>query len=231
VRVIKLLSFDLDDTLWPCEPTIIAAEETLYAWIKVNVPVISQQFDINTLREKRQSFLNERPDLAHDLSQLRKASLKALSKEIAINDDWVDEAFSIYYEARQKVTLFDDVAPVLDLLKTNYRLAAVTNGNADIEKTGVNKWFDFSVSAAEVGFQKPHTAFFDRVMQKGRVTSTELLHIGDDQHSDIFGASQAGIRNIWVNRSNQSWQHNECQADSFIRSFEELPRILAELNP
>jgi len=26
---IELLTFDLDDTLWPCKPTIIAAEKTL----------------------------------------------------------------------------------------------------------------------------------------------------------------------------------------------------------
>lgn len=226
---IKLLTFDLDDTLWPCGPTIMAAEKTLYRWMQVHVPEITHLYDMEALRARRQEFLQKKPHLAHDMSKLRIESLQALAQEMNLDDDWINEAFEVFYEARQKITLYDDVAPALDLLQQAYRLAAVTNGNADIEKTGVDKWFEFSVSAAEVGQLKPHPGFFDMVLARAGVTAAEILHIGDDQHRDIFAASQAGIRNVWVNRSNQPWQHAECEADVHISSLAELPRVVEEL--
>jgi putative hydrolase of the HAD superfamily len=227
---IKLLTFDLDDTLWPCGPTIMAAEARLYEWMETHVPEITRRYDIQALRVMRQQFAQQKPQLAHDMSELRIASLQALAKEAGLDDDWVSEAFRVFYEARQEVTLYEDVAPALDLLQQSYRLAAVTNGNADIELAGVGKWFEFSVSAAEVGQLKPHPGFFEVVLAKAGVEAIETLHIGDHQHHDIFGARQAGIHSVWLNRSNQTWQHDDCEADVHITSLTELPRVVEEFN-
>ena len=207
----------------------MAAETRLYQWMQAHVPEITRIYDMDALRARRQAFLQQKPHLAHDMSKLRIESLQALAEEMSLSGDWINEAFEVFYEARQKITLYDDVAPTLDLLQQVYRLAAVTNGNADIEKTGVGKWFEFSVSAAEVGQLKPHPEFFELVLAKAGVTAAEVLHVGDDQHHDIFGASQAGIRNVWLNRSNQPWRHAECEADVHISSLAELPRVVEEL--
>ena len=226
---IKLLSFDLDDTLWPCMPTIVAAEKKLYDWLAQTVPEISTRFDIEGLRKNRYEFLQQRPELSHDLSALRIESLKALAAEMKLDSDWVQPAFEHYYEARQQVTLFDDVAPVLDALQDDYRLIALTNGNANIEKAGVAHWFEFSLSAAEVGYQKPHGLFFDIVREKTRLSTEEIVHIGDDPYRDIAGAVEAGVRSIWLNREGQTWRHDDYQADHQISTLTELPEILREL--
>jgi len=49
----KLICFDLDDTLWPCMPTIELAEQTLYNWLAKNKPEITQKYNIEQLRIKR----------------------------------------------------------------------------------------------------------------------------------------------------------------------------------
>ncbi len=207
----------------------MAAEKTLYRWMESHVPEITDRHTLEALRTKRQEFARQKPHLVHDMSRLRIESLQALAEEMALSDDWISDAFEVFYEARQKITLYDDVAPALELLKQNYRLAAVTNGNANIEKTGVDQWFEFSVSAADVGQLKPHPEFFEVVLAKAGVTTDEILHIGDDQHHDIFGACQDGIRSVWLNRSNQPWLHAECEADVHISSLAELPRVVEEL--
>ena len=228
-KKIKLLSFDLDDTLWPCKPTIMSAEKKLYEWMRQRVPAITQCFDIESLRTHRMTFLQQRQDLAHDMSALRIESLKALASEMNIESDWVNEAFGIFYEARQQVTLFDDVVPTLDALQQQYRMTALTNGNASIEKTGVSHWFEFSVSAADVGHQKPHPLFFETMLNKAGLDASEVLHIGDDPYRDIQGAFDAGIRSIWLNRTGQTWQHDGYQADGQIESLAVLPEILCEM--
>ena len=221
---IELLTFDLDDTLWPCTPTIIAAEKSLYEWMQRHAPAVTARYDSLELREKRLEFMRRRPELAHDLSRLRIESLHALCDEIGCAHDWIDAAFEVFLEARQQVRLYDDVAPALD------RLAAVSNGNADIVRTGVSRWFDFSVSAAEVGQQKPHAALFETAMRRAGVGPAQTVHIGDDEHRDIFGAREAGVRAIWVNRSGKAWRHDGCSAEHHIRDLTELPAILRDMD-
>ena len=226
---IKLLSFDLDDTLWPCKPTIMSAEHKLYNWLQQRVPEITDHYDIESLRTKRMAFMWQRQDLAHDMSALRIESLKALATEMKLTSGWVQEAFDVFYQARQQITLFDDVTPVLDVLQKDYRMIALTNGNASIDKTGVGHWFEFSVSAAEVGHQKPHPLFFEAVLDRAELDVSEILHIGDDPMRDIQGAFDAGIRSVWVNRTGQAWQAEDYQADHQIESLADLPEILREM--
>jgi len=226
---IKLLTFDLDDTLWPCKPTIIAAENKLYEWMQQCVPQITDRHGSEELLYKRHDFMQQRPDLAHDMSKLRVESLKALSDEIGLGYDWIEEAFEVFFRARQKVELYSDVAPTLDVLSADYTLVAVTNGNADIVLTGVDRWFNFSVSAADVGHQKPHPLVFQTAMSRAGVAPGETVHIGDDEHRDIYGACEAGIRTIWLNRSQRDWNHVGCEADHHIQSLAELPEILRRM--
>ena len=136
-KVIKVLSFDLDDTLWPCFPTIDRAEKLLYQWLSDQVPVITQHYDILQLHDKRRSLLKSHSDLAHDLTKLRIKSFEMLADEFELAADWIKPAFKIFYEARQQVVLFDDVTPVLDELNKDFTLVSLTNGNASTVETGV----------------------------------------------------------------------------------------------
>jgi len=140
-----------------------------------------------------------------DLSAARRIHLKQLADEINDTDEWVETAFNIFYEARQNVTLFDDVIPVLSSLKKNYTLAALTNGNAHINKTGLAEYFDFQISAADVQAAKPDPAMFYRAMQKAGTSPHETLHVGDHPTHDIQGARNAGIDSVWIRRFNQKW--------------------------
>jgi putative hydrolase of the HAD superfamily len=226
---IKLLTFDLDDTLWPCKPTIMSAEIKLYEWMREHVPQLTRLHDSEAVFKKRQEFMQQRPDLHHDMSKLRIESLKQLSDEAGLSYGWIDEAFDVFFQARQQVELYADVAPALDALSIEYTLVAVSNGNADIRLTGVDHWFEFSVSAAEVGEQKPHPLVFQTAMSRAGVSAEETVHIGDDEHRDIFGACEAGIRTVWLNRSSRDWNHTGCRADHHIRSLVELPEILRKM--
>lgn len=223
---IELLSFDLDDTLWPCLPVILNAEKTLYRWLQENVTTVTDAHSIEGLRVHRQQFMQNHPHLASDLTQLRKASMREISVQLDIDDDWVDMAFSVFHSARQQVILFDDVAPVLDELAERYRLVAVSNGNADINQAGVDHWFEFSVNAEEVGVAKPHPEVFETMLKKAGVNAGDVVHVGDHPEHDILGASQLGINAIWVNRNAEVWPLEGYRADAEIMDFSQLPTIL-----
>ncbi len=228
-QTIQLLSFDLDDTLWPCKPTILRAEELLYQWLSQQVPAITERYDIYRLRDKRRTLLNDFPELAYDLTQLRIKSFVMLAEEFDLTDDWIQPAFEIFYEARQQVTLFDDVEPVLDELAKNYQLASLTNGNADIVKTGVNHWFDFSLSSAMVGKLKSEPDIYRQLHKLANIEAKQMIHIGDDPRNDVAGAKSAGVYAIWLNREQKPWLLEDCEPDASIASLHELPRLLQNL--
>ena len=205
----KLICFDLDDTLWPCMPTIHRAEQAIYDWMAEHKPAITQLYSIEQLRDKRKVLLQTQPELINDLSAARMVHLQSLAKEFNDSADWVDEAFDVFYQARQKVSLYDDVIPVLLDLKQHFTLVALTNGNAHIKHTGLAEYFNFQVSAADVLAAKPDPAMFIRAMQQAGVASHETLHVGDHPVHDIQGARNAGVDAVWIKRFQQVWDEDQ----------------------
>ncbi len=226
---IKVISFDLDDTLWSCKPTIVRAEALLYQWLSEHVAVITNKYDSIQLREKRCVLYKQYPELVHDLTRLRLKSFALLSEEFKLCDDWERPAFDVFYQARQQVTLFDDVNPVLDELRHDYTLVSLTNGNADTVLTGVSHWFDFSLNSATVGQSKSEPEIYRQVLQWGNIDAGQMLHIGDDPLNDVSGAKAAGVFAVWLNRKQKPWLLSDCEPDATITSLRALPAILCQL--
>jgi putative hydrolase of the HAD superfamily len=228
-QTIKLLSFDLDDTLWPCFPVIKRAERLLYQWLAENVSPITQAYEIQQLLEQRKLLRIQQPELAHDLSRLRIKSFELLAEEFDLSDDWIQPAFDVFYEARQQVTLFDDVQPILDDLLNHYQLISLTNGNASTVKTGVDHWFDFSLNSSTVGKLKSEPDIYWQAQRQANIDAQQMLHIGDDPLQDVAGAKLAGAKAIWLNRQNRCWPLTDCQPDAVISNLHELPQVLSQL--
>lgn len=219
---IQLICFDLDDTLWPCKPTIQRAETSIYDWLKQHRPLIPQHYTNDELRTKRLSLYQRRPDLIHDLSELRRVSLRELADEFDYGYDWIEQAFQVFYQARQRVTFFDDVEKTLITLAKTYRLATVTNGNADIYTTAFGSYIDYAVTAAEVGKTKPDPAAFYHLMQQSNIEAGQILHVGDHVEHDIAGAQAAGVKSVWLNRDGLQWPESAYSPDYTISSLLEL---------
>ena len=228
-QIIKVLSFDLDDTLWPCSPTIQRAEKLLYQWLSDHVPVITQRYDLKQLREKRRLLLNSHAELAHDMTQLRIKSFEQLTQEFELAPGWIATAFETFYEARQQITLYDDVKPVLDELNKVFQLVSLTNGNADTVKTGVDHWFDFALNSATVGKMKSEPDIYWQVQKWANIDAQQMVHIGDHPLQDVSGAQSAGVFAIWLNREQKQWTLDDCQPDAVISSLHELPALLRKL--
>ena len=81
---IRAISFDLDDTLWPFLPVILQAEQVLRDWLLAQapgtVPLLTARPAV--LRELREVVQQERPDLAHDLSGMRRESIRRLLVQV-----------------------------------------------------------------------------------------------------------------------------------------------------
>jgi HAD superfamily hydrolase (TIGR01509 family) len=142
----------------------------------------------------------ERDDLAHDLSAIRRESLRRMLAASGDDPALAEPAFAVVHEARQRVDLYPEVAAALDRLAARVPLLAVTNGNADLERTGVAHWFRGAVAAADVGVGKPHPRVFEVACRTLGLPPGEVLHAGDDVRLDVDAALGAGLQAAWVQR-------------------------------
>lgn len=198
---IRALTFDLDDTLWDNRPVLKGAEQSLYEWLGRHYPRIKLRYSPADLQDLRQHILQQNPDLGHDFTALRKTSLCIAAEASGYDHRVVEPAFAVFLEARQRVTPYSDVVPVLQKLRgAGYCLGSLTNGTADVQRTGLGHLFDFSLTAAAIGMAKPHPRMFEEACRQARVATAELAHIGDEPETDLAGAQNAGVTAIWINR-------------------------------
>jgi putative hydrolase of the HAD superfamily len=67
---LRLITLDLDDTVWPFAPVIQAAEFALLGWLGTQAPRLLEVHDQDSLREHRRRLMRERPEIAHDVTDL-----------------------------------------------------------------------------------------------------------------------------------------------------------------
>jgi putative hydrolase of the HAD superfamily len=92
------------------------------------------------------------------------------------------------------VTLFEDALPALEFLAARYPLVALTNGNADVQRIGLGRFFHASINAREFGVGKPDPRIFHAAAGAMDVMPERVLHIGDDATLDALGALNAGMQ-------------------------------------
>jgi HAD superfamily hydrolase (TIGR01509 family) len=219
----RVISLDLDDTLWAVAPVIDAAEAVLLAWLRDRHPRAVQGHDVDSMRRVRARISERFPEQRHDLTFLRR---RALAEHLALADGaadpLVDEAMEVFLNERNRVRLYDDVRPALERLRVKYRLFALSNGNADLRRCGVADLFDGHVTASAAGAAKPDARIFAHLLRIARVRPSDVLHIGDDPLADVVGATQAGMQAVWLNREARAWPGEFARPQRTISTLAEI---------
>lgn len=201
VSRIRGITLDLDDTLWPVGPTILRAEQALQDWLATHAPATATLCrDRGAMRSVREQLNAERPDLAHDFSALRLASIRRVMQMAGDDEALAPAAFEVFFAQRQQVDLFEDALPALRFLSERWPVVALSNGNADVHRVGIGRFFHGSVSAREVGVGKPDARIFLAGAAALGCAPEQVLHIGDDAALDVGGALAVGMQTAWVQR-------------------------------
>jgi len=225
---IRAITLDLDDTLWEIGPVIQNAEARLRAWLELRYPRISEKFSPEDALEIRRSVAAEFPKRTHDLGFLRRTVLERMATGAGYDAALAEEAFAVFYAARNEVDLYPDVLPHLERLHARYAIVAVTNGNASLETIGIRHLFHGVVTATDAGVAKPARRIFEVAVEKTGVSAREVLHVGDHPETDIHGARQAGLMTAWINREGHAWPGHLEGPDATVACMGELWRLLDE---
>ncbi len=200
---IKLVTLDLDNTLWDVDSIIVQAEADMVAWLEVHVPDSLALYQSDTLGEVRNEVFVRHKDRTHDLSFMRTAVLQAVMQRAGYAEAeasrLAQRAFEVFFEGRNRVVFFPGAEDMLTALAERYTLIALTNGNADIGKAGLATYFQGAFSSADVGVKKPHARMFEASLEHVDVAAHQAVHVGDHLVDDVQGAAGVGMHTVWVN--------------------------------
>ena len=202
---ILAVSLDLDDTLWPVEPAILAAETHLDEWLRQHHGAVASAWPIAALRTLREQVAAERPDLAHDFTAQRLLTLERAFAACGVGNEYVDAAYEVYAAARNRIECFADALPALEAIAARLPVVSISNGNADLQRIGLRHHFVHCISSRECGVAKPAAAIFHDACARLGLAPANVLHVGDDALLDVIGAHDAGLRTAWLNRRGAKW--------------------------
>ena len=229
---IEVITFDLDNTLWDVDPTLIAAEDAQRQWLLAHRPGAIDHLDHEGLWQFKQTVWQQHPELLHDVSGIRVQMLYQLQRAAGYGEEdsrsGARRAFAAFLQVRHQVVLYEEALGVLSSLARDYTLGALTNGNADIYKTDAGEYFDFAFLAEDVGASKPHPDMFEAALQHAGVAPAQIVHVGDNPEHDIQGAQAVGMRTVWMNSQGQEWPGGP-RADQEIDNLLQLPDAIRRI--
>ncbi len=207
LKTYKHIFFDLDHTLWDFETNSKQALLQIYNeqnLIDKGVPVFDNFYN-------RYVPINDRYWARYHNQIVSKEKLRLgrfydTLKEFGISDEALAETMAqSYLDLSPKMTgLFADAVDVLKYLQSKYTMHLITNGFAEvqwikIENSGLKPFFEHIIVSEEVGTQKPSKEIFEIAMERAKTNAAESIMIGDNYNTDIVGARNAGMDQIFFN--------------------------------
>lgn len=237
----KVISFDIFDTL--LERDIDPPDEVKQIVAKRIIRVLSDDYDINctaahviALRntienDLRLKGLNAGRDYECKFSDIAKELASRLAEEdLALIAPLTARIIEHELEVETEVLFVKrDIAAVLAWLNSRgIRVIAVSDMYLDqtllhsiFEKKGLSAHFDHIYVSSESGIGKHSGRLFEHVLRQENLQPAELLHIGDNHHSDYRSPARMGIHTI----------HFDDKASIRRRQTLRAYRYLARKNP
>jgi putative hydrolase of the HAD superfamily len=129
--------------------------------------------------------------------------------------------------SRRQLRLYPHVREVLDVLRTRFPLAVVTdaqaaNARGELHQVGLLDYFDPIVVSGDHGFRKPDPRLFRYALDALGVAAEDAVHVGNDMHRDVFGARDLGLRTILFDSDQGTKEHPDTAPDHVISDHREL---------
>lgn len=229
ISPIKVLSFDLDDTLYNNHPIIKSAVQAQMDYLSAlpNWQAQGKQF----WQQCREQAVKQQPGLVDDVTLWRKATLRVGLGKIGLTANQVQQhaeaAYQAFADARSQITVSDEVLALLAKLSKQYRLIAITNGNVEVDKFNLKNTFELVLQAGINGKAKPHATMFEQAASQLKVMPQQILHIGDSLDTDVQGAHNAGCQSVWLNDQQANYAYKGL-ADVEITDIQALNYFISE---
>ena len=119
-------------------------------------------------------------------------------------DDFFDELYWLFKQP-SVWRLFPECVEVMQRLRQQgYIVGIISNWDIRLldllRDMGLMTYVQHVSVSGLVGWEKPHHAIFQHALEAIAVPAARALHIGDNVQADAYGAQQAGLQPLWLQR-------------------------------
>ncbi|AXF77867.1 5-amino-6-(5-phospho-D-ribitylamino)uracil phosphatase YigB [Erwinia tracheiphila] len=225
LRPIAAMTFDLDDTLYDNRTVICRTTKESHTFLQSYHPAL-RDFSLQHYQQLRDGLCKQEPEIYHDVTEWRRRTVElamlnaGLSSQQSYEGSYKVMAHFSYW--RSQVEVPDDTHSTLNALAGRVPLVAITNGNAQPHRFGLDKYFQFILRAGPDGRAKPFHDMYHLAASRLKLSPQQILHIGDDLTTDVAGSVRSGMQACWINLHKGNLMHI---ADSRLLPTLEISRL------
>ena len=211
----KHILFDLDHTLWDYDRN--AAETLTELYEEYNLSAngnFSDKEFVATFFE-----INEQLWASYNQGQISKHVIRTqrfnkifdqLNLPLQYQPQGIDARY--VHDCPEKTHTMAYAFEVLDYLVQHYSMHIITNGFNDVQSTklsrsGLAPYFDHVITSESCGAKKPAARIFEYTLEKISADKNECIMIGDNLSTDIQGAINADIDQVYFNPTGKVHDH------------------------
>lgn len=195
---VKVISFDLDDTLWDNQGVIEKCEQDLLNYLAKEHPPVGEQFDIEAMQAISKKLIQEDRSELDNMTVLRKEMIHQMLEQTGGDLALINPAFAVFYRCRSQIDIPKLTHDLLSTLKSKFSLFATSNGNSNLYALGLMDYFEQHFIAGIHGRAKPSPEMLHKICELKKIEPQELLHIGDSHETDIKSSIAADCQHLEI---------------------------------
>jgi HAD superfamily hydrolase (TIGR01549 family) len=210
-NILKIISFDVDGTL-------VDLEYNDLIWFKEIPELIA--------KKKRISFEKSLKYVGEEYNKVGEHNL-----------NWYDINYWVTYfglkvspnnildKYESQIKIFPEVISLLEELKENFILIIISSMPREFlipKMKKLGKYFKFSFSALSDFKELKNSEIYSKISKTLNVLPEQILHIGDHWEFDYLAAQKAGMKSIYLDRSNIK------KGNCIINNLTEIKRVIRE---
>lgn len=250
--MIKAIIFDLDDTLLDWSKQDLAWYEFHQQHTSLVAAFVREH--ISPIEADDDSICAKMIELTRAAWQDARSTLRAphighilmdTFLSFGILDELLDMEHLIdayQWSVLPNVEPFPDVSSALNTFAdAGLKMGLVTNSFqpmrvrlSELEAFDLARFFeaDHMISAADVGYLKPHPHIFNAALERLGVEASEVIFVGDSREADILGAKNVGMKAVLrIHPDSTAILNGKITPDARILSLYDLYPLLDQWSP
>jgi putative hydrolase of the HAD superfamily len=230
LKTYQHLFFDLDHTLWDYDRNVAESLSELYQIYGL------QDLGISTFEKFFEAFHAINFQLWDwynvgkiDKHNLRKERFPRIFTHAGGNAQAIPSEFEedFMHRTSSKPHVFPYSKEILTYLREKYSVHLITNGFNEsqakkMSSSGLDGFFDLIVTSETTGYKKPDPRIFYHAMDQLATSPDRCLMIGDNPNSDILGAQNAAIDQVFFNPEGKKIELKPTYTIAHLRELEDL---------
>lgn len=240
---IKAVSFDFWSTLFVLNEEkkswLLVRERMLKTLVDYNIKIKSEDL-LDCFQKAMEVTLDKQENQGLEFPPEEQLTYILSCIKVEPVQEMFDRLYEVYTQSLLDLPprLMEGAAELVNDLVQTYPLALICNTGRTpgtvireiMRRNGIVEQFKVLHFSNELGIAKPNPNIFKQTLAKLGLPAEQVVHIGDNPLTDVWGAKNVGMKAIWFNWRKEGKEGKEVDCDLEIDSLLGLKGKIEDLS-